>query len=247
MKTLEQILRTGTTAEQALARVAQQHPTNPEEVLRHHFYVNLLSSLGLSTFVGGALYGVVAAENIVIKVWAGAFGLLSSAGLVDEIAELHKNRKARQYFRDPASWQKIIPSEDTLFYGYNERVTGSPTPVEILLGYRIYPLNSTDDLQFCPPQCYVFVPQVRVSGIDYYTIEEEYTDTSSEHPATSTRTVEYLTLTFEQEKAGFFASFKGKVAEFKYHLQNLKEGEEGSILALASNRQLCHMVDFYPR
>ncbi|MBI2662784.1 hypothetical protein HYX11_04980 [Candidatus Woesearchaeota archaeon] len=160
MNSLEQILEIRTDAEKELIFLTKEYPSNPEAILKTILKQKALASAFWLAGTSGLIYAIQNAENI--TQWIEGIGItLGGVGTLAHSYDLVQICRVYYYLTQPKKWEKIIPSsQDSLFYLCDGKFTNNPTPVEVLLGTRIYPKNNFDDIKDIPSQAYGFVTNV---------------------------------------------------------------------------------------
>ena len=145
MKNLEQILETGNKAERALVKLVDAYPTNPGAILREKFVKSTLGiTISAAVFTGFSALQIANGFDIFYSAFTG-FGFL---GAVNNIINIKKNLEAYKYFSDENLWSKIIPNtNEALFYRYKDSLTYNPTPVEIIFGERVHPIENLNNFE----------------------------------------------------------------------------------------------------
>ena len=212
MKTLDQIVTTGTTAEKQLAQLAQQYPTQPEELIsdaisqsRKSYFKWMaggIIGMPLLGFLGFGEYGVP---------------LISLTSIIASLRMIKTGeyKSAKKSLEHLEEWQtKYFTEDNSLFYYTTGNFTCSPTPVDILFGQRIYPINSIEEWtapqmeqqelekksvvrKSLPDDALVFLNQVYIT--EKKRVKSNYSDFV---PGAGSASIDYTQLTLAIEKNG---------------------------------------------
>ncbi len=229
---------TGTDAEQELTRLCQQYPTDPEEILSQHLRQAAYGSA--IAFPGAACGGYLAATHDEVPFLVG-LGLAAIGGIksIQYSKDIANNLKARWYLHHPEKWNEVIPqSNDTLFYLYRDRFTCTPTPVEALLGDRIYPV---DDLQLprYERETFLFLGTSKVREIITEKFTQREREMGAEHPGG------YVTTTYEKHRMVLERKGQQRDIELPSPLSSLPEGSSASFVLKVARGNVIEIPQFY--
>lgn len=171
MKSLIEIVETGTPSERALAKLCQLYPINQGQYLSRHRV-----RYGIGTGLAAAACG--ASLDVLITTPATALLSIPAALLMGlwtawGVEELAKNRRAGRA-------SEPIPSQEHSFYRLGDGFVTGPSPAAEALGSRVYPIDHSYQLQQLPAAC-VFFGDVLVSTT--FTEQEYWQDVGGEFPA----------------------------------------------------------------
>lgn len=209
MNNLEQILETGTDAKRELVRLTTEFPSKPKEVLQQVLTQKIIASSVFLAGTSGLAYGLQNAGTV-IQVVGGLGVVLGGLGTVAHSYDLVQACRAGYYFMQPKKWEKVMPSsQERLFYLCEGKLTNTPTPVEVVLGTRVYPKQNFDDVKNIPIQTYGFLTDVIVREVDLNFFTEEESDYVP-GIGTGYKTVRKVKMKINFEKENTFFEFNAK-------------------------------------
>lgn len=166
--TLEQIMGRGTEAEKELAQLSQSMPTNAEEMFQNDVKEYAWGTLGFGLgAVGLVSYGVVEqVQDTFSLFWGGVGVLITGVGTLVNGFSLNEYLKIKSEYTHKEQWDRILPQTDRpLFYHFNDGFTYNPTPIEVRLGQRVYPIETLEEIDEIKERAMVYVSDVLVREV----------------------------------------------------------------------------------
>ncbi|GEM_PF-6221020 len=198
MTTLEHILEQGTNVEKELARLAESMPTKAEEKMNSEIRSCLLWTL----FCGVGATALVSSELIenvhdtFSLFWGGLGVLMTGIGTLVNGSSLKDYLKVQSMYNATEEWKNVLPkSERNLFYHFNDGFTYNPTPIEVKLGERVYPIERLEEISGIKENAMAYISDValrEVSRENYESfVEIGMTDTHVEYEKILRAKVQY--------------------------------------------------------
>ncbi len=153
MTALEDILIHGTESERELALLADLTPTKAEETLKRNIKGDLFWTLAFGA--GAALMGYSFASSwyemsdkaMFSRFWGGAGLVITGICSLINGFSLKDHLNVKREYDTQSQWSRVMPRGDNfLFYKLEEGFTYNPTPIEVRLGQRVYPVERFDEI-----------------------------------------------------------------------------------------------------
>lgn len=240
MDTLEQIVKKGTPSEQALARLAQEHPADPRRILFRKAAYYGVGTSAMGTLFGASAYWLIAEPSSFLLSLPGA--IIGGMKAIEGAEQLSLTWKAWKERHRECHLQN---DGHGVFYKVDNQYTANPTPVHVILGERVYPVDNQESLQRLPCQALVYVADAQINSaqlIPYQVTINHMTDV----PTSST--THHLKGNIELGTAAgitFSWSFDKKSGDLPTGIGEITAGQRYNFLARLQDQQIATVECLY--
>lgn len=256
MKTLDQILETGTPSEREVVKLAHQYPLqNPSHLIKNHGVLNLLKTTGygalaVSGGVGIYYVGSVMTEStescftasplLAVAAYLAYHGIRNCSSSVKEIVNVVR---AAWYEKNPDRMEGISDGDAIHAFYHHGAFTLNPSPAQAIIGKPVYPVGRVDELKEIKGNAYALVGAVYVDDIVFE--ESSMTESNGEAVWTTHYKQVILTLRRDGEEPSHL-KFSSERKNFPRLFDQIKKDEYISLLFKTSGGSIDTIERIYP-